>query len=149
MAGCAVEHLIWVSELPELCVSCVSCQLEEQCSQVDPIALAVQRILAADAVVFMVDEANAGEQAPLLPLLQALQQKMATWQAPRFLYVLIPGEKASEATPTELLHGAVADVSLAWSGSEVVGAGTSRNREYMQTLGRQIAGCLQADNALR
>lgn len=88
LAGCAVEHLVWGTSTPELCSSCLSCQLSEQCSQADHVALAAQRLLAADAVAFFVDVKTAGEDSPILPLLRACQKDIATWKTPRYLYVV-------------------------------------------------------------
>lgn len=162
-AGCAVEHLIWLGEPPELGVSCASCQLGEQCSQADSLALAVQRLRGSRAVLFIVDEANAGARSPLLPLLHACRNASGPWTQPRYMCVL----RASAATPSCALadwHDAdvpaiaadvpaiAADVPVFdadvpvfvrdWAEVRIVDAGSPRGQEQMREWGARVGAAL-------
>lgn len=145
-AGCSAEHMRWPNPAAAHTLACGSCPHDEQCCQTDELTAAAQRIVAADASVFVISESCCAIDSPWLPLLRRLTEEERGEAKPRYLVLVSPQSALLAQQMTELLQKAVQNLQMGWTSLTLIcGGSLSQAQEQSFTLGRQwaqrLTGC--------
>ena len=144
--GCAAEHLRWQGCAAEHSLSCASCLNDGQCAQADPADLAQQRIQAADASVFIIDETACRGASNWLPLLHGLETVHGIAAKSRYLVLTSAAGALLPLQMTELMQKAVQSLQAGWSSLTVICTGSPEQAgNQALLLGRQWARRLNGD----
>lgn len=144
-AGCSAEHLRWQGCAAEHSLSCASCQNDGQCAQADPADLALKRVKAADASVFIVDETACGASSFWLPLLLRFKEEPGLILKPRYLVITSAARALLPLQMTELMQKAARDLQASWSSITLICAGSPEQAQNQalilgQQWARRLAG---------
>ena len=113
--GCGAESMRWNMLASEHSQGCASCSMDEQCSQADRVDMAVQRIKAADASVFLIDASAVSDASAWMPLLKGLQNEPVLVFKPRYLVLMTQTSAMLAAQMAGLIQDAAQKLQVGWS----------------------------------